>query len=87
MPPAMTTVNVHDAKTHLSRYLEQVTRGEEIIIARAGQPVAKLVPLAAGPACRFGVLKGRIVVPDDFDAPLPDDVLALFGGAPFGKAP
>ena len=78
----MPTVNIHDAKTHLSRYLEQVSRGEEIIIARAGRPIAKLVPYTAGGDYRFGVLKGRFDIPDEFDAPLPDDVLAAFEGEP-----
>ena len=75
----MTTVNVHEAKTQLSRLLEAVEAGEEVIIARAGKPVARLVPLAADkPRRRLGLLKGRLSVPDDFDAPLPDDVLDTF---------
>jgi prevent-host-death family protein len=76
----MSTVNVHDAKTNLSRYLEEVSQGEEIIIARAGRPVARLVPVEPTPVRRFGVLKGRICVPDNFNAPLPDDVIDLFEG-------
>jgi len=72
-------VNVHEAKTHLSRLLERVIAGEEIIIARAGKPVAKLVPIAPTGAPVFGVDRGRFEVPDDFDAPLPDDIAALFG--------
>lgn len=78
----MPTVNIHDAKTHLSRYLEQVERGEEIIIARAGRPVARLVPVGEARGVRFGVARGRFAVPDDFDAPLPPEVLGAFEGQP-----
>ncbi|MGH2631695.1 MAG: type II toxin-antitoxin system Phd/YefM family antitoxin [Actinomycetota bacterium] len=67
------TVNVHEAKTHLSRLLERVERGHEIVIARAGKPVAKLVPLEQGrPKQRpLGRDKGRIWMSEDFDDPLP----------------
>ncbi len=76
-----TTVNVHEAKTQLSRLIEAVEAGEEVIIARAGKPVARLMPLEASkPRRQLGLLAGRFTVPDDFDAPLPDDVLALFEG-------
>jgi prevent-host-death family protein len=75
----MHTVNIHHAKTHLSRLVDEVAAGGEVIIAKAGRPVARLVPLAESPRPkRFGLLKGRIRVPADFNAPLPDDVLALF---------
>ena len=77
----MQTVNIHDAKTHLSRLLEQVAGGEEIIIAKAGKAVARLVPLEAPPKKRrLGRLKGKLNVPDDFDSPLTDDELTLFEG-------
>lgn len=77
----MQTVNIHDAKTHLSRLLEQVAGGEEIIIAKAGKAVARLVPLEAPPKKRkLGLLKGKLNVPDDFDAPLTDEQMALFEG-------
>lgn len=77
----MQTVNIHDAKTHLSRLLEQVAGGEEIVIAKAGKPIARLVPLEAGPKKRrLGRLKGKLNVPDDFDNPLTDDELAQFEG-------
>ena len=77
----MQTVNIHEAKTHLSRLLEQVAGGEEIIIAKAGKAIARLVPLdAALKKRRLGLLKGKLNVPDDFDAPLTDDDLALFEG-------
>jgi len=75
------TVNIHAAKTQLSRLLEQVEAGEEIVIARAGKPIARIVPLAqAQPRRRLGLLAGQFTVADDFDAPLPDDVLDLFYG-------
>lgn len=76
----METINIHEAKTHLSRLVEEVAGGAEIVIAKNGVPRAKLVPLEKPRALKFGVLKGKIRVPDDFDAPLPDDVLALFEG-------
>ena len=77
----MQTVNIHEAKTHLSRLLEQVAVGEEIVIAKAGKPIARLVPLEAPPKKRqLGLLKGKLNVPDDFDAPLTDDELTLFEG-------
>jgi len=76
----VTTVNIHEAKTHLSRLVEQAAAGEEIIIARAGKPVARLVALekAKLPPRQFGSMKGQFEVPDDFDAPLPPEVLDLF---------
>ena len=77
----MQTINIHEAKTHLSRLLEQVAGGEEIIIAKAGKAIARLVPLEAPPKKRqLGLLKGKLNVPDNFDAPLPDDELRLFEG-------
>ncbi|MBN8766988.1 MAG: type II toxin-antitoxin system Phd/YefM family antitoxin [Thiobacillus sp.] len=77
----MHTVNIHEAKTHLSRLLEQVAGGEEIVIAKAGKAIARLVPLDAAPKKRqLGLLKGKLNVPDDFDAPLTNDELALFEG-------
>ena len=77
----MQTINIHEAKTHLSRLLEQVAGGEEIVIAKAGKPIARLVPLETAPKKRrLGLLKGKLNVQDDFDAPLTDDELALFEG-------
>lgn len=74
-------VNIHAAKTHFSRLVERAAKGEEIVIARAGRPVARLVPLSsAGRPRRPGLLKGRIRIRKDFDAPLPDDVLRRFEG-------
>jgi prevent-host-death family protein len=75
----MGVFNVHDAKTHLSRLLERVAQGEEIIIAKSGRPVAKLVRVAAEPRTP-GRLKGRIRISADFDEPLPDEILAPFRG-------
>ncbi len=76
----MTQVNIHEAKTHLSRLLGQVAAGEEVVIAKAGRPIARLVPVAERPPRRvLGQDAGLFEVPDDFDAPLPDDVLASFG--------
>ena len=75
----MINVNVHEAKTHLSRLLERVAAGEEIIISKANKPMAKLTPLSKPQMDRVpGLDKGVIKIPDDFDAPLPEDVLALF---------
>jgi prevent-host-death family protein len=75
----VSTFNVHDAKTHLSRLLERVAQGEEVIIAKSGRPVAKLVRVAAEPR-RPGRLKGRIHMGPDFDEPLPDEILRAFQG-------
>jgi prevent-host-death family protein len=74
----MAEINVHEAKTHLSRLLVRVAGGEEIVIARAGKPVAKLVPIDPKPQRVIGQDDGLFEVPEDFDAPLPDQVLTLF---------
>ena len=76
----MDTVNIHQAKTQLSRLIERVCAGEEIIIARSGKPVARLAPLEQKRPRRLGLLKGKIWVAKDFNAPLPDDLLDLFEG-------
>lgn len=66
-------VNIHKAKTHLSKLLERVAMGEEVVIAKAGTPVAKLVPLdGKKPEFKFGSAKGEFVVPDDFNEPDPE---------------
>ena len=73
------TVNVHEAKTHLSRLLEEVRQGEEVVIAKAGKPVARLVAVTEGPKRRQpGSAKGQIWIAEDFDAPLPEDVQRFF---------
>lgn len=71
-------VGVHEAKTHLSKLLQRVALGEEITIRNGGRAVARLVPPPAGPRREFGRDRGRFEVPDDFNAPLPDDVLDAF---------
>jgi prevent-host-death family protein len=76
----MQHVNIHAAKTQLSRLLDAVANGEEVVIARAGKPVARLVPFhdARQPRRHLGTLAGKFTVPDDFDDPLPDGVQADF---------
>ena len=77
----MTTVNIHEAKTHLSRLVDEVAAGAEIIIAKAGKPMARLVPITAPiRKKRLGQLKGKIEVSDDFNAPLDDEILSSFEG-------
>lgn len=77
----MQKVNIHAAKTRLSQLVEEAAGGREIVIARAGRPVARLVPLAkAGRPRKLGLLAGKLKVPADFDAPLPERVLASFKG-------
>lgn len=77
----MTSVNMHEAKTHFSKLVARAAAGEEIIIARAGKPLAKLVALTAVKDPRvFGGMEGQIRMADDFDAPLPDDLLRRFEG-------
>ena len=83
-------VKVHEAKTHLSRLLQKVASGEEVIIARAGVPIARIVQVE--PAKKkirpLGMDRGAIWIADDFDAPLPDEILAQFyGGQLPEKAP
>ncbi len=75
------TINIHEAKTHLSRIVDDVAAGAEVIIAKAGKPMARLSPIA--PAVRpkkFGLMKRRIDVPDDFNEPLSDEEVAAFEG-------
>ena len=82
----MSRVNVHEAKTRFSQLLRRVAAGEEITIANRGVPVARLLPLAAeGPTRKLGFCRGQITIPDDFDAPLPDDILDAFEGKARGK--
>ena len=74
-------LNIHEAKTHLSRIVEEVAAGKEIIIAKAGKPMARLSPIAASvKKKKLGLLKGKIKITGDFNAPLPDEVLAGFEG-------
>lgn len=72
-------VNIHEAKTHLSRLLERVAMGEEVVIAKAGKPVARLIPANSGQKKRtLGSAKGEFTVPEDFNDPLPKNVENLF---------
>ncbi len=74
-------INIHDAKTHFSKFINQALKGDEIIIARDGKPLIRLVPYTEDTQVRKGgQLKGLIQISDDFDAPLPDDVLKQFYG-------
>ena len=77
----MATVNIHKAKTHFSRLVDEAAAGKELIIAKAGKPVAKIVPIKAGKRARkLGFLKGKIKIADDFDKPLPGRLLNAFEG-------
>lgn len=77
----MEMVNIHQAKTHLSRLVERAAGGEEIIIAKAGKPVARLAPyVPEGVARRPGAMRGKIRIKKNFDAPLPKELLDPFEG-------
>ncbi len=77
----MQTVNIHEAKTHLSRFVDQAAAGEEIVIARAGKPVARLVALASDTQKprKLGLGKGRFTIPDDFDRLHEKAIQEMFG--------
>jgi prevent-host-death family protein len=76
----MKTVNLHAAKTHLSRLVDQAVDGEDIVIARAGKPLVRLTPVAGkGRRTGFGADRGKVRISADFDAPLPDELLRAFG--------
>lgn len=77
----MAMFNIHQAKTHFSKLVDAAMQGEEIIIAKAGKPAAKLVPIFSSKPKRVpGALKGKIRISQDFDAPLPNDILDQFEG-------
>jgi prevent-host-death family protein len=79
------TVNIHEAKTHLSRLIEAAAKGEPFVIAKAGRPMVKVVPIEAEirrVPQRRGFLAGQIGVPDDFDTMMQDEIIALFEGQP-----
>jgi prevent-host-death family protein len=77
----MTKVNIHQAKTQFSRLVDLAASGEEIIIAKSGQPVARLVPYQPkGVVRRPGTMRGKIRIKKNFDEPLPKDLLASFAG-------
>lgn len=74
------TVNIHEAKTHFSKLIQSVLDGDEVIIAKAGHPVVKMMPIRPRKERKFGTMKGKISVSDDFNDPLPNDLLDLFEG-------
>jgi prevent-host-death family protein len=76
----MIEVSVHEAKTHLSRLLRRIASGEEVTISRSGTPVARLVPVRGKPPRKLGLDAGKVRIADDFDAPLPEDLLRAFEG-------
>jgi prevent-host-death family protein len=77
----MTTVNMFEAKTQLSKYVEMAEKGQDVVIARAGRPVARLTQLEPEKRrIQFGLMKDRMTIADDFDGPLREDVLAEFEG-------
>lgn len=79
----MKIVNIYEAKTHLSRLLREVALGEDVVIAKDGRPLARLVPITADAAHReLGFATGRIAIADDFDAPLPPELQAAFDEDP-----
>jgi prevent-host-death family protein len=83
----MKLVNIHEAKTHLSRLVERVQAGEEIVIAKAGRPAARLVPIeSARKPVKIGGLKARAPVPDDFNTMYDEEIEALFAGVSSGTA-
>jgi len=77
----METINIHEAKTHLSRLVEKAAKGEPFIIAKAGKPMVKVVPLIEEkPKKRLGFMKGQISVPDDFDTMMSAEIEEMFYG-------
>ncbi len=74
------SVGIHEAKTHLSRLINDVAGGEEVVITRRGEEVARLVASRPASPRRFGMDRDILTIPDDFDDPLPDDLLDLFEG-------
>ncbi len=77
----MSVINIYDAKTQLSKLIEQAAAGKDVVIARGGKPVARLTRLdAPNRKLKFGVLKGKIKLAGDFDAALPDEIVAQFEG-------
>jgi prevent-host-death family protein len=76
----MRTVNIHEAKTHLSRLLESVANGESFVIAKSGKPVADLTPIVKKRKRRIGFMKGMGAVPDDFNMMFKEDIADMFEG-------
>lgn len=86
----METVNIHQAKTHLSRLIERAANGETITIAKAGKPIAKLVPIEETPidtSRRFGFMRGQMKIPDDFDTMGQAEIEAMFYGEGVNEKP
>lgn len=75
----MQPINLYEAKTRLSQLVDAAQKGEEVIIARYGKPVARLVPINTSKR-QLGLLDGEFLIPEDFDAPLPDEVMQAFNG-------
>lgn len=78
---AVKKVNIYDAKTQLSKLVEEAAAGRDVVIARAGRPVARLTRVEAGGKRRLGVLDGRFRIPNDFNRPLPEEVIRAFEGS------
>lgn len=77
----MVTVNIYDAKTRLSQLVDKAAAGEDVVVSRNGKPLVRITRLESPKRrIKFGLLKGKLAIPDDFDAPLPADVLAGFEG-------
>jgi prevent-host-death family protein len=78
----MQTVDIHEASTNFSKLVDAASSGEEVVIAKAGKPAARMVPMEKVKVIRrFGALKGKMQIGDDFDAPLPADIIASFVGS------
>lgn len=79
----MRSINIHDAKTHFSRLVDEVAEGETVIIAKAGKPMAQLIPLPSSTPAKkslIGFMRGQITVPDDFDTMGQEEIIAMFEG-------
>jgi antitoxin (DNA-binding transcriptional repressor) of toxin-antitoxin stability system len=77
----METVNIYDAKTRLSQLVEKAASGEDVVVSRNGKPLVRITRLVVPKRrIKFGLLKGKLTIPADFDAPLPDELLAGFEG-------
>lgn len=84
----MGTVNIHEAKTHLSQLIEKALAGEDVIIAKAGKPLVRLTALEPPPRkSRIGFLKGEVTVPADFDTMFQDEIEEMFYGRPDDRTP
>ena len=77
---AVKQVNIHAAKTQLSALVDEVAKGTPFVIAKSGKPLAKVMPFQENKAPRFGAMKGKMVIPDDFDRMYEDEIYEMFGG-------